>query len=462
LQVADMFGIAAAYVIMLAAFGSGGSFKGGIGKAGAVLILLATLPLWTVFARMYGLYDADRDRATHTTVDELFGVFNLVTVGVWIAYASFTLTGLTHTDLRHAVTFWALAIVLVALYRGLARAVYGRVAFERQRTIIVGSGRSARLAATKILNHPEYGLDLVGIVAVPQEAGSPEFDHVSVLGDSSRLESIVHAHHVDRVLVATGPETQSAIVRELHRCRVNIDIVLRQLTDSVGPRAFIHTLEGLPLIGVPTPRASSPALFVKRLADVILAAGTLVITAPLFLVIAILIKRDSPGSVFFRQVRLGMNMQPFVMLKFRTMLVETTPEEHREFVRATTAEVEPTPHVLHKLERSDMVTPVGRWLRKTSLDELPQLINVLKGEMSLVGPRPCLEYELDGFEPYHYDRFLVPAGMTGLWQVTARGKASYGEALEMDVAYARGWSLGLDLRLLLRTPFEILRAGSTR
>src|SRR5262249_4696721 len=152
----------------------------------------------------------------------------------------------------------------------------------------------------------------------------------------------------------------------------------RQLTDSVGPRAFIHTLEGLPLIGVPTPRASSPALMVKRLADVILAAGTLMITAPLFLVIAIQIKRDSPGPVFFRQVRLGMNMHPFVMLKFRTMRNETTLDEHREFIRATTAEVEPTPHVLHKLDRTGAVTRVGRWLRNTSLDELPQLINVLK------------------------------------------------------------------------------------
>src|SRR5439155_5605988 len=114
-----------------------------------------------------------------------------------------------------------------------------------------------------------------------------------------------------------------------------------------------------------------------------------------------------------------------------------------------------------KLDRSDAVTPFGAWLRKTSLDELPQLINVLHGDMSIVGPRPCIPYETEGFLPHHFERFLVPAGVTGLWQVTARAHASYGEALEMDVAYARNWSLGLDLRLILLTPLAVLRSGVT-
>ena len=150
------------------------------------------------------------------------------------------------------------------------------------------------------------------------------------------------------------------------------------------------------------------------------------------------------------------------MVKFRTMRVDTDDTPHREHIKQTmSSDALLDDTGAYKLERSDAVTPFGRWLRKTSLDEVPQLINVLRGEMSLVGPRPCLTYETEWFQPHHFDRFYVPQGITGLWQVTARARSTFGEALEMDVMYVRRWSLGLDLALLLKTPFEVLRARST-
>jgi lipopolysaccharide/colanic/teichoic acid biosynthesis glycosyltransferase len=155
-------------------------------------------------------------------------------------------------------------------------------------------------------------------------------------------------------------------------------------------------------------------------------------------------------------------MHEFSLLKFRTMRVDTDDSAHRAFISATmsyTATPEPTG--LYKLKRDDAVTRIGAWLRRTSLDELPQLINVLRGEMSLVGPRPCIAYELERFESHHFDRFLVPAGLTGLWQTSARAHSTFGEALDMDVLYAQSWSLGLDLLLLARTPLQLLRPSAT-
>jgi lipopolysaccharide/colanic/teichoic acid biosynthesis glycosyltransferase len=158
-----------------------------------------------------------------------------------------------------------------------------------------------------------------------------------------------------------------------------------------------------------------------------------------------------------------MNMRTFTLLKFRTMTNGTSSAAHEAYVRASMdGTIAPEGNGLFKLERDDVITRSGRWLRRTSLDELPQLINVVRGEMSLVGPRPCLAYEVDGFLPHHYERFAVPAGITGLWQVMARAHSTFREALDMDVSYARGWSFALDLRLLFRTPFQLLRSKGTR
>jgi lipopolysaccharide/colanic/teichoic acid biosynthesis glycosyltransferase len=137
-------------------------------------------------------------------------------------------------------------------------------------------------------------------------------------------------------------------------------------------------------------------------------------------------------------------------------------EVHKRYIEQTLShQAAPTTNGLYKLERGDAITRVGRFLRKTSLDELPQLFNVLTGDMSLVGPRPCLDYETEGFSAHHFERFLVPPGITGLWQVTARARSTFGEALDMDVAYVRDWSLSLDLQLLFKTPFSMVRMRAT-
>src|SRR5262249_29774620 len=263
---------------------------------------------------------------------------------------------------------------------------------------------------------------------------------------------------VERVIIADPADDHSVteLVHDLKRLDVHIDVVSR-LFDVFGPGVGTHEIEGVLLLGMARTCHSRVALAFKREIDVIVAGLALILVAPLLAWIAWRIRRDSPGPVLFHQVRLGRNMHHFRMLKFRTMVVGADQESHRAYIaKIMDREAAPTAEGIYKLDRPDEITRFGRWLRKTSIDELPQLINVLKGDMSLVGPRPCLPFEVDHFKPHHFERFSVSAGMTGLWQVTARGRATFVEALDMYVAYARDWSLGLDLWLLARTPLQLL------
>jgi lipopolysaccharide/colanic/teichoic acid biosynthesis glycosyltransferase len=275
------------------------------------------------------------------------------------------------------------------------------------------------------------------------------------------LSEIVKCLDVERVVIAFSNEPISellSLLRQLRGFPVQIDLVPR-LFELVGPRMTMHAVEGLPLLGLPPNRASRTSRMLKRLIDIAVSGAALLVLSPVFAYIALRIRLDSKGPIFFRQTRLGTNMKEFTALKFRTMKVGTDQSVHQAAIMLALSSNADSSQAggLYKLERSDAVTPFGARLRRTSLDELPQLINVFKGDMSLVGPRPCIPYETEVFEAHHLERFSMPQGITGLWQVTARANCTYGEALDMDVAYVRSWSLWLDLRLLLRTPLQVLR-----
>jgi exopolysaccharide biosynthesis polyprenyl glycosylphosphotransferase len=461
LLAADVLGLVVAFLI--AELALPGEAHDRVGPAIEIGLFGLTLPFFVVIAKLQGLYDRDEERTDHTTADDLVGVFYLVTTGTWLFFAATYLFNLASPSVERLTLFWALSIALVSVFRAAARARCRRSVSYLQNTIIVGAGEIGQLLARKIRQHPEYGLCVVGFVDEGPPGQRPDRADVVVLGGIDDLESFVRLLDVERVIFAFAERPDRLLLdaaRHLRRLDVQIDVVPR-LLDLIGPRAEIYSLEALPLVGLPPATPSRSSLLLKRAVDVLGASIGLLVTAPLFALVAFRIKRDSPGPVFFRQTRLGMNMHRFQALKFRTMHVDTDDSAHREFIRASMDRSVSDQDGLYKLERHDAVTTFGRWLRKTSLDELPQLVNVLRGDMSLVGPRPCIPYEIESFEPHHFDRFLVPAGITGLWQVTARAHSTFGEALDMDVAYARGWSLGLDLRLLLRTPYRVL-ASSTR
>ena len=428
------------------------------------LIFLVVLPGWIFMAKVYGLYDRDEERADHSTVDDVPGVFHLVTVGVWLLFLGGRLTGAADPTLMRLVGLWLFAIVLAVSARAVARVIARRSVLYLQNTVIVGAGDVGQLVARKVVQHPEAGINIVGFVDDHPRERRPELSQVPLLGRVDGLPEIVEMFDIDRVIVAFSQDSELDtvdLVRRLRGFDVQIDVVPR-LFEAVGLRIANHSIEALPLVGLPRARLSWSSRLVKRLIDLLGASLLLLLTSPLLLVIAILIKRDSPGPVLFKQTRLALGMRPFTALKFRTMRVGTDDLAHREYIKQTmSANAHVGANGIYKLDRADDITRVGRWLRRRSLDELPQLINVLRGDMSLVGPRPCIEYETELFKPHQFERFLVPAGLTGLWQVAARANSTFGEALDMDVAYARGWSLGLDLRLLCRTPMEILRQRGT-
>jgi exopolysaccharide biosynthesis polyprenyl glycosylphosphotransferase len=462
LLAADVVGLLGAFFLTEALFSQ--DLVGGLGVAPETAIFIASLPVWIVAAKLYGLYDRDEERATHSTADEVVSVFHLITVGVWVFYATSWIFGLIHPSQEKLATFWVLAFTAVIGLRFAARTLARRHPAYVQNTIIVGAGDVGQLIARKVLQHPEYGINLLGFADGHPKELRRDVEDVHVFGGLDDVVEFVRAHDVDRVVVAFSQaqdERLLDVVRALRSDEVQIDVVPR-LFDTMGPNSAVHSVEGLPLLSVSPVRIGRSSLFLKRAIDVCGASLLLVLTAPLLLVIGWRIRRETPGPVFYRQRRLGMDMGEFTLFKFRTMKDGTDDGPHREYVeQIMRIDALPSANNLYKLDRSGEVTRTGGWLRRTSLDEVPQLVNVLKGDMSLVGPRPAIPYELELYAPHHFERFAVPAGLTGLWQVEARAHATFREALDLDVAYARGWSLSLDLRLLLRTPLLMLRRTET-
>jgi lipopolysaccharide/colanic/teichoic acid biosynthesis glycosyltransferase len=198
----------------------------------------------------------------------------------------------------------------------------------------------------------------------------------------------------------------------------------------------------------------------KRVFDVVFALLALLALTPLLVLVAVAIKLDSRGPLLFRQRRYGRDMRPLTVLKFRTMHEHATADAHRAYIAALAAGSEDETSGLKKLTDDPRVTGVGRVLRKFSIDELPQLLNVVGGSMSLIGPRPAIEYELEHYLPRHYERFVVRPGLSGLWQVSGRNEIGFNEMLDMDVEYARSCSLTTDLRVFMRTPLALVRGAA--
>ncbi|MGD0272860.1 MAG: sugar transferase [Gaiellaceae bacterium] len=462
LLAADVLGLSGAFLLAEFAAPSSGGLNA-VGQKEEWLLFLLVLPLWVVAARLYGLYARDEERTDNSTIDDFGGVFHLVTIGTCVTFFAGSLSGTVDPNRLKMTIFWLAAVAFMSLGRVLGRIACRRSASYLQSTIVVGSGGVAELIARKVRRHPEYGLQLVGVIddaidvhtGTEDAAGPPRFSSLATAPLLARTLG------VERVIVALPSAERERVVhliRELRELNVQIDVV-PFFHEALSPGMDIHSIEGLPLLGLRPARLSRSSLLFKRAMDLTFSALGVLLLAPLFCLVAVAIRLDSRGPVFFRQVRMGRKGETFRILKFRTMQVDA--DARRAELRHLSKHAgNGDDHFLLKIAGDPRVTRVGRFLRRYSLDELPQLLNVCTGAMSMVGPRP-LPLDEDSFvTEWARHRLDLKPGVTGPWQVLGRDDIPFEEMVELDYRYVTSWSLGRDLKLTLQTIPVLVRGGA--
>ena len=361
------------------------------------------------------------------------------------------------------VLTFALSFALVSTGRLLVRMglrILRRRGRMLRKTLIVGSNDEAAHICELLLGSPETGLVPVGCLASSHaERLGLNYcgESVPCLGEARNLGYYVTELKLDTVIIVSSAFSHDIVSRMIGELRGHeiTTHVSSGLFEILTRRVLIRELAGVPLITVRGVSLSRANLVTKRLFDLMVAGLGVLIGLPIWLGIALAIKLDSRGTVFYRQPRIGQNGQAFDMFKFRSMCVDA--HERLEQLRDDNEATGP----LFKMKNDPRVTRVGSWMRKYSIDEFPQLINVLRGEMSLVGPRPPLPDETAAYSERHWRRMEVPPGMTGLWQVSGRSGLTFEEMVRLDLYYIENWSVGFDMSLILRTvPAVLLARGA--
>lgn len=413
------------------------------------LILVGTL---VAIFHLRGLYHLPR---ANSAVSDLSAVFAWGGVGVMLVF-SFAVGTRYPAESRLTFIFaWPLTTLFVMLGRQAFQLLLGwlhRRDIGNERVLVVGESSLARMILQSLVNQPHLGYTVVGYLG--DEPGSA-FGRFTCLGRPDEIARVVRERGVEQVIVALPSASHERVMQIVEHCRsygLTFKIVPDLYQMSLG-QVDVNTVVGIPLLGLREVRIQGWNLVLKRALDLVLCSMLLLIFAIPMALLAIAIKVDSPGPVIYRQRRVGRGGVPFEIYKFRSMQSDAEKELHK--LQAFNEADGP----IFKMKTDPRVTRVGWLLRRTSLDELPQLANVLKGEMSLVGPRPPIPSEVEQYEPWHLKRLDVSPGMTGLWQVSGRSGLSFDEMVLLDMYYIETWSIGLDLQILLRTLPAVLSAG---
>jgi exopolysaccharide biosynthesis polyprenyl glycosylphosphotransferase len=421
------------------------------GSTGPGLTALALLPLIVVIDATSGLYNRDELLLRKSTLDEAPAVFQAATLTTVVAYLLDSALLETPIGARVFAFVWLSLAVTVIACRVAARAI-ARHATVPERCLLVGDAAVAARLSAKLAASPNVKATFVG--RIPLDA-QPDSVESRVLGTPEELAQAVLKHDVHRVIVAGDAGEHQRVLEAIQGAKalgVRVS-VLPRMFEVVGSSAAFDYLDGLTILGVRRFGLSPAARAVKRSFDVVGSALGLFFLSPLLLAIAVAIKVTSAGPVLFRQTRVGRDGHPFEMLKFRTMHdgADARKAELSEFNEADG---------LFKIANDPRITPIGRVLRRTALDELPQLFNVLRGQMSLVGPRPLVVDEDQRIQGWYRRRLSLTPGMTGDWQVFGAARIPLHEMATIDYLYVSNWSLWADFKILLRTiPFVVARRG---
>jgi exopolysaccharide biosynthesis polyprenyl glycosylphosphotransferase len=412
---------------------------------------LACVVILMVAAKVTGLYDRDEMLLRKTTLDEAPRLFQLATLCALVAWFAGGVIVNGALDRHQALFLWLVLAALLILARTVARMIALHVA-PPERCLFIGDDAAGAMVCAKLTDHPGIKAEVVAHLDIDTaEQWSSEAFSATRLAE---IRDLAYSMDVQRAIVAPGwigAEQGQVLnlVRTLKAVGVRVT-VLPRLLEVVGSSVEFDELHGVTLLGVRRFDLTRSSMAVKRMFDLCGAVLGLLAVSPLMIAIMIAIKLDSPGPVFFHQLRVGRYGKRFYMLKFRTMVEQA--DEMKEALRHRNEAQEG----LFKIAEDPRVTRVGRFLRRTALDELPQLLNIVRGEMSLVGPRPLVVEEDRRIEGWNRRRLELMPGMTGPWQILGPARVPLREMVAMDYLYVANWSLWTDIKILLRTVPHVL------
>lgn len=441
LGVADLLAAGAALVATGAIF------------VGMSMPLFAALIVLVPVAKMNGLYDRDEYVLNKTTLDE---VPKLLTVALVFVLSAFAARDVLVADealigAGQLVVMATLTLAFLTAGRVIARRV-GRIVTTPERCLLIGEAAACDRLAGALETSSSFKVVVAGRVRLGADAEGIDPELLTHIGS---LRQVVHERHIDRlILVPDGCSSEEVpeLIRAVKSVGVKVSLVSRMF-DAVGSAMEFDDIGGLQLMGVRALKMSASSSFLKRLMDLAGAGFGLLLAMPIFAIAALAIKLDSRGPVFYRQPRIGFNGESFRMIKFRSMRVGADSE--RDGLMALNETVG-----LFKMADDPRITGVGRLLRRCALDELPQLLNVLRGDMSLVGPRPLVPEEDENITGWYRRRSRIKPGITGVWQLLGPVRIPLDEMVKLDYLYVTHWSLWLDTKILLRTvPFVFGRRG---